>query len=65
MDGAIGGVKPTGKIKKLIDMKAISSSPEADAYRLALDVGDKLSTLYSEYGHILKALEKEKEYLIN
>jgi|TARA_Y100000356_G_scaffold106685_1_gene92645 hypothetical protein len=62
MDGAIGGVKPTGKIKKLIDMKVgVSSSPEADAYRLASDVGDKLSTLYSEYGYYLKALEKEKE----
>jgi len=62
MDGAIGGVKPTGKIKKLIDMKVgVSSSPEADAYRLASDVGDKISTLYSEYGYYLKALEKEKE----
>ena len=40
IDGAIGGVKPTGKIKKLIDMKVgVSNSPEGDAYSLASSVG--------------------------
>ena len=62
IDGAIGGVKPTGKIKKLIDMKVgVSNSPEGDAYSLASSVGGKLARLYSEYGYYLKALEKEKE----
>ena len=62
IDGAIGGAKPTGKIKKLIDMKVgVSNSPEGDAYSLASSVGDKLARLYSEYGYYLKALEKEKE----
>ena len=53
---------PTGKIKKLIDMKVgVSNSPEGDAYSLASSVGGKLARLYSEYGYYLKALEKEKE----
>ena len=62
IDGAIGGKKPSGKIKKMIEMQVgKSSSPEADAYRFVSNVGSKLSRLYDNYGYYLKALEKQKE----
>ena len=62
MDAILGGKKATGKIKKLIDMKVgVSSSPEADAYRLVSSIGGKMARLYSEYGYYLTAIQKEKE----
>jgi hypothetical protein len=62
IDGAIGGKKPSGKIKKMIEMSVgKSSSPEADAYRFVSGVGGKLSRLYSNYGYYVNALEKVKE----
>ena len=62
MDAILGGKKATGPIKKLIDMKVgVSSSPEADAYRLVSSIGGKMARLYSEYGYYLTAIQKEKE----
>ena len=62
IDGAIGGKKPSGKIKKMIEMSVgKSSSPEGDAYRFISGVGGKLARLYDYYGYYLKALEKQKE----
>ena len=62
IDGAIGGKKPSAKIKKTIEMQAgISSSPEGDAYRFVSNVGSKLARLYDNYGYYLNALEKQKE----
>ena len=62
IDGAIGGKKPSAKIKKTIEMQAgISSSPEGDAYRFVSNVGSKLARLYDYYGYYLGALEKQKE----
>jgi len=62
IDGAIGGKKPSGKIKKMIEMQVgKSSSPEADAYRFVSGVGGKLSRLYSNYGYYVNALQKQKD----
>ena len=62
IDGAIGGKKPSAKIKKMIEMQVgKSSSPEADAYRFISNVGSKLSRLYEYYGYYLDALQKQKE----
>jgi hypothetical protein len=62
IDGAIGGKKPSAKVKKIIGMQAgKSSSPEGDAYRFVSNVGSKLSRLYDNYGYYLRALEKQKE----
>ena len=62
IDGAIGGKKPSAKVKKIIGMQAgVSSSPEGDAYRFVSNVGSKLSRLYDNYGYYLRALEKQKE----
>tara|TARA_B100000214_G_scaffold96233_1_gene66836 strand:+ start:521 stop:1612 length:1092 start_codon:yes stop_codon:yes gene_type:complete len=62
IDAAIGGKKPTPKIKKLIGMKAgISNSPEADAYRFVSSVGNTLHYMYQSYGYYLTALQKQKE----
>ena len=62
MDAILGGKKATGPIKKIIDMKVgVSSSPEADAYRLVSSIGGKMARLYSEYGYYLTAIQKEKE----
>ena len=62
IDGAIGGKKPSAKVKKIIGMQAgVSSSPEGDAYRFVSNVGSKLSRLYDNYGYYLNALEKQKE----
>ena len=64
IDGALGGVKVTGKIKKIIDgyqSNRTSSTQEADAYALASAVGDDLSELYRYYGYYLGALEQEKQ----
>jgi len=62
IDGAIGGKKPSAKVKKIIGMQAgVSSSPEGDAYRFVSNVGSKLSLLYDNYGYYLRALEKQKE----
>ena len=62
IDGAIGGKKPSGKIKKMIEMQVgKSSSPEADAYRFVSNVGNKLSRLYQDYGYYVNALQKQKD----
>jgi len=62
IDGAIGGKKPSAKVKKIIGMQAgVSSSPEGDAYRFVSNVGSKLSRLYDNYGYYLRALEKQKQ----
>jgi len=62
IDGAIGGKKPSAKVKKIIGMQAgKSSSPEGGAYRFVSNVGSKLSRLYDNYGYYLRALEKQKE----
>jgi len=62
IDGAIGGKKPSAKIKKMIEMQVgKSSSPEADAYRFISNVGSKLSRLYEYYGYYLDAIQKQKE----
>ena len=62
IDGAIGGKKPSAKIKKMIEMQVgKSSSPEADAYRFISNVGSKLSRLYEYYGYYLDALQKQKD----
>jgi hypothetical protein len=62
IDGAIGGKKPSAKVKKIIGMQAgKSSSPEGDAYRFVSNVGSKLARLYDYYGYYLNALEKQKQ----
>ena len=62
IDGAIGGKKPSAKIKKMIEMQVgKSSSPEADAYRFVSNVGNKLSRLYQDYGYYVNALQKQKD----
>ena len=62
IDGAIGGKKPSGKIKKTIEMQVgKSTSSEADAYRFVSNVGSKLARLYDYYGYYLDALEKQKQ----
>ena len=62
IDGAIGGKKPSAKMKKTIEMGAgVSSSPEGDAYRFVSNVGSRLARLYEYYGYYLGALEKQKE----
>ena len=63
IDAAIGGKKPTGKIKKIIDDFAAkrSSSPEASAYELTSKVARSLSNLYQDYASYQRAIEKEKE----
>ena len=62
IDAAIGGKKPSAKMKKTIEMQAgVSSSPEGDAYRFVSNVGSKLARLYEYYGYYLGALEKQKE----
>ena len=63
IDAAIGGVKPVGKIKKIIDDFAAkrSSSPEASAYELTSKVARSLSNLYQDYASYQRAIEKEKE----
>jgi len=62
IDGAIGGKKPSGKIKKTIEMQVgKSTSSEADAYRFVSNVGSKLARLYDYYGYYLNALEKQKQ----
>ena len=63
IDAAIGGVKPTGVIKKIIDDFAAkrSSSPEASAYELTSQVARSLSNLYKDYASYQRAIEKEKE----
>ena len=64
IDGALGGKKATGKVKKVIDSyqsNRTTTTPEATAYALASDVGDDLSRLYSYYGYYLGALEQEKQ----
>ena len=61
MDAILGGKKATGKIKKLIDMKVgVSSSPEADAYRLVSSIGGKMARLYSEYGYYLTYSKRKR-----
>ena len=63
IDAAIGGVKPVGKIKKIIDdfTAKRSSSPEASAYELTSKVSRSLGNLYSDYASYQRAIEKEKE----
>ena len=62
IDAAIGGKKPSAKMKKIIEMGAgVSSSSEADAYRFVSNVGSKLARLYDYYGYYLNALEKQKQ----
>ena len=62
IDAAIGGKKPSAKMKKTIEMQAgNSSSPEGDAYRFVSNVGSRLARLYEYYGYYLGALEKQKE----
>ena len=62
IDAAIGGKKPSAKMKKTIEMGAgVSSSPEGDAYRFVSNVGSRLARLYEYYGYYLGALEKQKE----
>ena len=62
IDGAIGGKKPSGKIKKTIEIQVgKSTSSEADAYRFVSNVGSKLARLYDYYGYYLNALEKQKQ----
>jgi len=64
IDGALGGVKATGKIKKIIDgfqSNRTTATQESDAYALASAVGDDLSQLYRYYGYYLGALEQEKQ----
>ena len=43
----------------------VSSSPEADAYRLVSSIGGKMARLYSEYGYYLTAIQKEKKIKLN
>jgi hypothetical protein len=62
IDGAIGGKKPSGKVKKMIEMSVgKSSSAEADAYRFVSGVGNKLSRLYQDYGYYVNALQKQQD----
>ena len=64
IDGALGGVKATGKVKKIIDefqSNRRTATQESDAYALASAVGDDLSQLYRYYGYYLGALEAEKQ----
>jgi len=63
IDAAIGGKKPTGKIKKIIDdfTAKRSSSPEASAYELTSKVARSLANLYQDYASYQRAIEKEKE----
>ena len=62
IDAAIGGKKPSAKMKKTIEMSAGKSlSSEADAYRFVSNVGGKLARLYDYYGYYINALEKQKQ----
>jgi hypothetical protein len=63
IDAAIGGKKPTGKIKKIIDDFGAkrSTSPESSAYQLVSNVSRSLGNLYGDYTRYLNAIEKEKE----
>ena len=63
IDAAIGGVKPTGAIKKIIDdfTAKRSSSPEASDYELTSKVSRSLANLYQDYASYQRAIEKEKE----
>ena len=64
IDAALGGVKATGKVKKIIDgfqSNRTVATQESDAYALASAVGDDLSQLYRYYGYYLGALEAEKQ----
>ena len=63
IDAAIGGKKPTGAIKKIIDdFKAKkSTSEEASAYLLVSNVSRSLGNIYGDYTGYLQALEQEKQ----
>jgi len=64
IDAALGGVKATGKVKKIIDSfqsNRRTATQESDAYSLASSVGDRLSDVYRYYGYYLAALEEEKQ----
>jgi hypothetical protein len=64
IDAALGGVKATGKVKKIVDSfqsNRTVATQESDAYALASAVGDDLSQLYRYYGYYLGALEAEKQ----
>ena len=43
----------------------VSSSPEADAYRLVSSIGGKMARLYSEYGYYSEAFKKKKKIKLN
>ena len=64
IDAALGGVKATGKVKKVIDdyqSNRTSHTQESEAYSLAGAIGDDLARLYTYYGYYLGALEQEKQ----
>ncbi len=63
IDAAIGGKKPTGPIKKIIDdfTAKKSTSEEAAAYLLVSNVSRSLGNIYGDYTGYLQALEREKQ----
>ena len=63
IDAAIGGKKPTGAIKKVIDdfRAKKSTSEEASAYLLVSNVSRSLGNIYGDYTGYLQALEREKQ----
>ena len=63
IDAAIGGKKPTGAIKKIIDdfRAKKSTSEEASAYLLVSNVSRSLGNIYGDYTRYLQALEQEKQ----
>ena len=63
IDAAIGGKKPTGAIKKIIDdfTAKKSTSEEAAAYLLVSNVSRSLGNIYGDYTGYLQALEREKQ----
>jgi len=63
IDAAIGGKKPTGAIKKIIDdfRAKKSTSEEASAYLLVSNVSRSLGNIYGDYTGYLQALEQEKQ----
>ena len=63
IDAAIGGKKPTGAIKKIIDdfTAKKSTSEEASAYLLVSNVSRSLGNIYGDYTGYLQALEQEKQ----
>tara|TARA_Y100000593_G_scaffold80654_1_gene150588 strand:- start:174 stop:659 length:486 start_codon:yes stop_codon:yes gene_type:complete len=63
IDAAIGGKKPTGAIKKVIDdfRAKKSTSEEASAYLLVSNVSRSLGNIYGDYTGYLQALEQEKQ----